>query len=113
MGINRREFIAGPAVLAGALMAPAQEMKAQEIPWQRKVRRLGQLNMTEHDPVVLNVEEWADYWVSLKVDATLVSVTGFWRSTRRKFLFTGRDDIWETGISSVTAAQPRRSEACA
>jgi len=76
MGINRREFIAGPAVLAGALMAPAQEMKAQEIPWQRKVRRLGQLNMTEHDPVVLNVEEWADYWVSLKVDATLVSVTG-------------------------------------
>ena len=57
-------------------MAPAQAMKAQEIPWQRKVRRLGQLNMTEHDPVLLNVEEWADYWVSLKVDATIVSVTG-------------------------------------
>ncbi len=71
MEINRREFIAGPAVLAGAFMAAAQE-----IPWQRKVRRLGQLNMTEHDPVALNVEEWADYWVSLKVDATLVSVTG-------------------------------------
>jgi len=76
MEINRREFIAGPAVIAGALMTPAQVIKAQEIPWQRKVRRLGQLNMTEHDPVVLNVEEWADYWVSLKVDATLVSVTG-------------------------------------
>jgi hypothetical protein len=76
VGINRREFIAGQAVLGGALMAPAQEMRGQEIPWQRKARRLGQLNMTEHDPVVLNVEEWADYWVSLKVDATLVSVTG-------------------------------------
>jgi len=34
MEINRREFIAGPAVLAGALMAPAQEMKDQEIPWR-------------------------------------------------------------------------------
>ncbi|HEY3836586.1 MAG TPA: alpha-amylase family protein [Bryobacteraceae bacterium] len=71
MDINRREFIAVPAAVAGALMAAAQEM-----PWQRKIRRIGQLNMTEHDPVVLNVDEWADYWVSLKVDVTLVSVTG-------------------------------------
>ena len=37
---------------------------------------MGQINMTEHDPVALNVEEWADYWASLKVDAVLVSVTG-------------------------------------
>jgi hypothetical protein len=32
--------------------------------------------MTEHDPVTLDIEEWADYWASLKVDAVLVSVTG-------------------------------------
>lgn len=44
--------------------------------WTHNIRRLGQLNMTEHDPVALNVEEWADYWASLKVDAVLVSVTG-------------------------------------
>src|ERR1700726_882459 len=49
---------------------------ATEIPWQQKIRRIGQLNMTEHDPVALNVDEWADYWASLKVDVTLVSVTG-------------------------------------
>ena len=47
-----------------------------ETPWQRKIRRLGQTNMTEHDPVTLNVEEWADYWASLKIDAVMVSVTG-------------------------------------
>jgi hypothetical protein len=47
-----------------------------DVPWQRKIRRLGQLNMTEHDPVTLDIEEWADYWASLKVDAVLVSVTG-------------------------------------
>ena len=32
--------------------------------------------MTEADPVQLNVEESADYWASLKVDAVQVSVTG-------------------------------------
>ena len=32
--------------------------------------------MTEHDPAVLDVEAWADYWASLKVDVVLVSVTG-------------------------------------
>ena len=32
--------------------------------------------MTEHDPVEMDVEEWADYWASLKVQAVQVSVTG-------------------------------------
>ncbi len=70
--MRRREFVAMPgAALAGPLFgAPA------ETPWQRKIRRVGQLNMTEHDPVGLDVEEWANYWANLKVDAVLVSVTG-------------------------------------
>jgi len=71
--MNRREFIVMPAAAA---MAGSQLAADAEIPWQRKIRRLGQLNMTEHDPVVLDVEEWADYWASLRVDAVLVSVTG-------------------------------------
>ncbi|MGD0579635.1 MAG: alpha-amylase family protein [Bryobacteraceae bacterium] len=71
--MNRREFIIMPAAVA---VAGSRLTADEEIPWQRKIRRLGQLNMTEHDPVVLNVEEWADYWASLKVDAVLVSVTG-------------------------------------
>ena len=33
--------------------------------WQQKVRRVGQTNMTEHDPAVMNIEEWADYWHSV------------------------------------------------
>ena len=44
-------------------------------PWQRKVRRVGQTNMTEHDPAVMNVEEWADYWHSAGADIVFVSVT--------------------------------------
>ena len=70
--MNRRDFLVLPAgVVAGSLFAASADA-----PWQRNIRRIGQLNMTEHDPVELNVEEWADYWSSLKVDAVLVSVTG-------------------------------------
>jgi hypothetical protein len=75
MELTRREFIAAvPAVaMAGSMLAAEVPVAA---PWARKVRRIGQLNMTEHDPVALDVEQWADYWTSLKVDAVLVSVTG-------------------------------------
>jgi hypothetical protein len=94
--MNRRQFIVIPAAaMAGPLFAADAE-----VPWQRKIRRLGQLNMTEHDPVVLNVEEWADYWASLKVDATMVSVTGilaFYQTKvpfHRKGKFLGERDFF-------------------
>src|SRR6185437_15535729 len=71
--ISRREFITLPA---GAAFAGSLFDSSSEVGWQRRIRRVGQLNMTEHDPVEMNIEEWADYWASLKVDAVLVSVTG-------------------------------------
>ena len=77
--IDRRTILkAGLAAmpLATASGAPAQASATAELPWQRRIRRVGQLNMTEHDPVAMNVEEWADYFAGLKVDAVLVSVTG-------------------------------------
>jgi len=45
-------------------------------PWQKRVRRVGQTNMTEHDPAVMDIEAWADYWHSAQVDVVFVSVTG-------------------------------------
>lgn len=71
MELNRRDFLAltGAAAASSAFAAPAQ-------PWHQKIRRVGQINMTEHDPAVLDIERWADYWASLKVDAVHVSVTG-------------------------------------
>ena len=95
MEMNRREFMALPAVAMATHhpLAPSSERRGsgnasvpsspekeligdEDVPWQRQIRRLGQLNMSEHDPVTLDVEQWADYWASLKVDAVLVSVTG-------------------------------------
>jgi hypothetical protein len=45
-------------------------------PWQQRVRRVGQSNMTEHDPAVMNIDEWADYWHSAQADVVFISVTG-------------------------------------
>jgi len=72
MELNRRDFLTVPAVLTAASLFADDTI----LPWQRKIRRAGQTNMTEHDPVVLDVQQWADYWASLKVDAVMVSVTG-------------------------------------
>ena len=70
---NRREFLVLPGAAAATSLLGAG---APGVPWHQKIRRVGQVNMTERDPVELNVEEWANYWASLKVDAVLVSVTG-------------------------------------
>ena len=72
MELNRRDFLVVPAATLATSLFAADETT----PWQRRIRRLGQTNMTEHDPAVLDVEQWADYWASLKVDAVMVSVTG-------------------------------------
>ncbi len=65
-----------PAYQLIALPARLAKSDAATEPWQKKVRRVGQTNMTEHDPAVMSVEEWADYWHSCKVDVVFVSVTG-------------------------------------
>jgi hypothetical protein len=79
-------------------------------PWQQRVRRVGQSNMTEHDPAVMNIEEWADYWHGCGTDVVYISVTGilaFYPSKVKfhrhgKFL-NGRDFFGEC----VTAARKR------
>jgi hypothetical protein len=101
--LNRRKFLktgitAGIAPLTSALphltpiRAAAEEVGAtgllvplpkrlpakdpSTLPWQQLIRRVGQTNFTEYDPAVMNVDQWADYWHSLKVDIVFVSVTG-------------------------------------
>ena len=46
------------------------------VPWQQNIHRVGQSNMTEHDPAVMNIEEWADYWHAAHAEIVFVSVTG-------------------------------------
>ena len=68
--------------------------------------------MTEHDPVVSNVEEWADYWASLKVDAVLVSVTGILAFYPTKVPFHRKGKYLGDRDFFGDAAPPPRSAAC-
>lgn len=72
MKTTRRAWItlAGAGAIAPAALA--QDTK----PWHQRLRRVGQVNFNERDPQEANVEAWADYWASAKVDAVLVNVTG-------------------------------------
>ena len=65
-----------PNIKLASLPARTPRPEAGSQPWQKHVRRVGQTNMTEHDPAVMDVEAWADYWHSAKVDVVFVSVTG-------------------------------------
>jgi hypothetical protein len=79
--INRRDFVALSASAAAAVSV-SNVTFAQTVPgkpgkpWHQNIRRAGQVNITEHDPVSLNIEEWADYFHSLKCDVVFASVTG-------------------------------------
>jgi hypothetical protein len=80
MDISRRNFVTLSATAAAAATVPvrlfADVPQSKDVPWHQKIRRAGQVNLTEHDPAVLDVEQWANYWASLKCDVVLVSVTG-------------------------------------
>jgi len=71
-GVSRREFIAFGG--ASALASPAGG--AESKPWHQRVRRIGQVNFSEHDVVDADIEGWADYWAEVKVDAVQINVTG-------------------------------------
>ncbi|MCW5978101.1 MAG: beta-galactosidase trimerization domain-containing protein [Bryobacteraceae bacterium] len=71
--INRRNFLTAAGAALSVSPGAGQPAAA---PWHARIRRVGQVNMTERDPVELDVTAWADYWASLKADAVLVSVTG-------------------------------------
>ncbi len=45
-------------------------------PWYAVMRRCGQINYNERDPLTMDAEAWGDYWASLKVDAVLLNGGG-------------------------------------
>jgi hypothetical protein len=85
MKIDRRQFLllSSAAALGGQLLHAADSTPPaaaaavpSDLPWHQNLKRVGQVNMNERDPIELDVNAWADYWADLKVDAVLISVTG-------------------------------------
>ncbi len=75
MTISRREWmiLSGAALGQGILAAQAA---GDRIPWYQSMRRCGQVNFNERDPIELNIDEWLDYWTSLKINALLLNAGG-------------------------------------
>ena len=73
-GISRREILLAPGALASGVAA-APPPAASE-PWYRGIQRCGQTNMNERDLIGFDVEGWADYWASLKLDVVLLNGGG-------------------------------------
>jgi hypothetical protein len=84
--ITRREFLAISSVPVAARVAGHWESNphivepigdvSSALPWYATMRRCGQININERDPIDMDVEQWIDYWASLKVDAVLLNGGG-------------------------------------
>jgi hypothetical protein len=110
--MRRREFLAltsAAAVLGGRLpsAAPGAPPTAPLEPWYARMRRCGQLNFNERDPLTLDVGSWADYWASLRVDAVLLNgggIVAFYPTEvphhRRSEFLGGRDLFGELAAAS-------------
>ena len=74
--ITRRDFLAATSAsfVTAAIGSPAAI--APERPWYATMRRCGQLNLNERDPLTLDVSSWLEYWASLKLDALLLNGGG-------------------------------------
>src|SRR3984957_5805137 len=66
----------GSAVEIVTLPQRLASLDPATLPWQQRIRRVGQTNMTEYDGAAMNVEQWADYWHAAKADIVFISVTG-------------------------------------
>ena len=75
--MDRREFLALSAAAGAAANArPDPQVAAPAPPWYATMRRCGQLNFNERDPLTLDVGAWIEYWASLRVNALLVNGGG-------------------------------------
>jgi len=74
--ITRREFLtaSSASLIVAATSSGAQPADGR--PWYETMRRCGQLNLNERDPVTLDVGAWIEYWASLKLDALLLNGGG-------------------------------------
>ncbi|MDF0546300.1 beta-galactosidase trimerization domain-containing protein [Sphingobium sp. H39-3-25] len=85
MSTTRRKFTAaglGGMValisegLPGTAFAASRAPGSTTPPWYHSIKRIGQTNFNELDPAGGDVEAWADFWASAKVQAVALSVSG-------------------------------------
>src|SRR2546429_2525989 len=111
--MDRREFLALSAA-AGAAARAAPRLPLQAPPsWYATMRRCGQLNLNERDPLTLDVATWIDYWASLELDALLLNgggIVAFYPTDipyHHKSEFLGSRDLFGELVAAATARRLR------
>ncbi|HWC17144.1 MAG TPA: hypothetical protein VG498_09015, partial [Terriglobales bacterium] len=79
-------------------------------PWYESMRRCGQINYNEHDPLTIDPNAWADYWASLKVDAVLLNGGGIVAFYPTQIAYHHRSEFLGTRdlLGEMVAAMKRR-----
>jgi hypothetical protein len=79
MGLGRREFLLSSGVAAAGLtISPAMSAAATAAspPWYRRVRRWGQINISEPDARDFDVDWWRRYWRETGTQGMLLNAAG-------------------------------------
>lgn len=107
--LTRREFIA-LSTASVITAASAAALPAGSPPWYANMRRCGQINFNERDPLTLDAEAWADYWASLKVQAVLLNGGGIVAFYPTKVPYHHRSEFLGTRdlFGDVVAAAKKR-----
>jgi hypothetical protein len=107
--MSRRQFMAISTV--SLLVNREVTLRAESYPWYATMRRCGQINFNEKDPLTLDVDAWADYWASLKVDAVLLNGGGIVAFYPTQVLFHHRSQFLGSRdlFGEMVAATKRRN----
>ena len=113
--VNRREFLITAASVTTSRVGylrnpPTPEPKdaqktANASPWFAAMRRCGQINFNERDPLTMDTKAWGEYWSSLKVNAVLLNgggILAFYPTQvpyHRRSEFLGSRDLFREMVS--------------
>jgi hypothetical protein len=117
--ITRREAM---GFISGTALAPHlsgwEPQTTDPRPWYATMRRCGQINFNERDPIELNINWWIEYWSSLKLDALLLNAGGimaFYPTQipyHRRSQFLGGRDLFGDFTKAAKAANMRVVARC-
>jgi hypothetical protein len=112
--LTRRTFLGmWPALSLLHLDEPIRHTAQSATPWYTSMRRCGQLNLNERDPLTLDVAKWIDYWASLKLDALLLNgggIVAFYPTEipyNHRSEFLGTRDLFGELVAAARAKQMR------
>ena len=76
--LTRRQFLIATAAVSAVSVLPVTSAQAKSVqgPWYATMRRCGQVNFNERDPLTMDADAWMDFWASLRVDAVLLNGGG-------------------------------------